>query len=128
MFRGAEKRVYKRIQKPFIVRFRIKPEEDTGAIFPGWDVVTTQNLSAGGILFNYDERIELTSLIDLRVNFPTIKGTMDCTGRVLRVEEVPRSSRVRIAAVFTDIDQEVKKDVEEYAELLSSDHPDLIAQ
>jgi len=127
MFQGAEKRAYKRIQKPFIVRFRIKPEA-AGAIFPGWDVVITQNLSAGGILFNYDDRIELTSLIDLKINFPTMKGTIDCTGRVLRVEEVPRSSRVRIAAVFTDIDEEVKKDVEEYADLLLSDHPDLIAQ
>ncbi|MCK5450722.1 MAG: PilZ domain-containing protein [Candidatus Omnitrophica bacterium] len=110
------KREYKRIQKPFIVRFRVKPEKDLGGFFPGWDIVTAQNLSAGGILFNYDQRIELTSKLDLKINFPTMRGIIDCSGKVLRMDEIPNSARIRVAVIFADLNPRDKKDIEEYSE------------
>lgn len=126
MFSGSERRQYKRIKKPFVTRFQILSEKGDGRVFPGWDMVTTQNLGAGGILFNYDEKIKLNSALEFKINFPTLNYPIDCKGRVVRVEEAPHSSRVRIAAVFTDMNDNEKNEVNRFAEEVNSREPEYI--
>ena len=44
-------REYARVVKPYIVRFRVKPDETMNMLAKEWDMVTTNNLSANGIFF-----------------------------------------------------------------------------
>ncbi len=46
-----EKRKYRRIEKPFMVRFRIKQFEGIDTPLTIWDAVTLKNISAGGHTF-----------------------------------------------------------------------------
>jgi len=109
-----EKRKYKRIKNQFIVRFRIKPEDKQ--ILSGWDMVSVDNLGAGGILFYYNQKINPGSLLDIKINFPTISEPVNCEGKVLRVEEPKNSRMLRIAAAFTEIEKSSQDEINRSAE------------
>ncbi|MDP8258359.1 MAG: PilZ domain-containing protein [Candidatus Aadella gelida] len=116
MYEGAERRKYKRITRPFVARFRILTEDGDGGLFPGWDIVNVQDLSAGGILFNYDDRIAEDSKLEFKLNIPTIDKPVGCVGKVVCAIKEPNSSRVRIASVFTEIDFVTKDEINRFAE------------
>jgi len=100
MNKGKEKRKYKRIKKPFMVRFQIKPHGSGDA---EWNMVAVLNLGAGGVLFYYNKEVGLDSLLDIRIDFSTVKTPVNCVGRVIRVEELGYSQIFLTALVFTDI-------------------------
>ena len=110
-YKGPERREHKRIYKNYIVRFQIRPNDKQEKVFVGWDMVTAVNLGAGGILLNYDRKIEPGSLLDLKINFPGTPDPIECTGRVRRVEKSKRSSKTRIATEFVDIDENTRKHI-----------------
>ncbi len=49
MYKIQERRKYVRIEKPYITRFRVKPND--GRVTKNWDMVAARNLSAGGISY-----------------------------------------------------------------------------
>ncbi len=51
MYNGPEKRQYKRIEKPFTARFRIRSGSAKERESDDWDSVTLMNLSVGGTFF-----------------------------------------------------------------------------
>lgn len=114
--REGRKRQYKRIRKQFILRFKIRSGPDHEEVHNGWDMVTLKDLSAGGILFNYNEEIEIGTIIDIKLNFPMSKVPIICTGKIIRNDKIPHISLVRVAAVFLDIDDNMKELVKKAAE------------
>jgi hypothetical protein len=125
----AEKRNYKRIElekrkdkkivTPYIARFRIKQYEEQETSSPDWNIVAVKNLSAGGMLFNYNKNLEIGSLLDLRIDISkSIPAIISCIGRVIRIEE-PRplliqknqsqNSMFHIATEFTEIDEQKRE-------------------
>jgi len=111
-----KKRKYKRIKKPFIVRFQKLTKDGKSGVFPGWDIVSVQDLGAGGVLFNYDDKFEMDSRLEFKINFPTLVEPIGCKGKVIRIEKEINSSRVRIASIFTDINEEEKNEINRFAE------------
>ena len=111
-----ERREHKRIDKNYIVSFQIRPNEKQEQVFIGWDMVTAVNLGAGGILLNYDRKIEPGSILDLKINFPGSHEPIECVGEVNRVEKAKKSSRVRIAAKFVEIGAKDKEHIVQAAE------------
>lgn len=79
-------------------------------------MVTLENLSAGGALFNYYKEIEIDTLLNLQINFPPSKTAISCVAKVIRIEKPPRIIVVRIAAVFTKIGNQEKEMINEFAE------------
>jgi len=74
----------------------------------GWDMVTTRDLSAGGILFNYDKQVGIGIGAKFKVVFPFADHLIECTGKVIRDEEVstvsmPHTDLHRVAAQFGSI-------------------------
>lgn len=53
MDKMSDKRKYKRIEKPYITRFRIKPDEIQNMAPTSWDMVAANNLGAGGVFFQF---------------------------------------------------------------------------
>ncbi|GAX60338.1 threonine dehydrogenase and related Zn-dependent dehydrogenases [Candidatus Scalindua japonica] len=53
MYDYLEQRKYIRFEKPFMVRFRMKPGVNPGAIPAGWDMVAVNNLGARAVFFKF---------------------------------------------------------------------------
>ena len=115
MYERTKIRKYKRIEKPYMARFRVKQYEDQEMSSPDWDIVAVKNLSAGGVLFNYNKNLEIDSLLDLKIDISKSTPTINCVGKIIRIEEFqhlltqdvqPLNSMFRIATEFTEIDKQ----------------------
>jgi len=101
-----EKRRYKRITKTFMSWLKIRQKKKMPVYPYGWDMVTTCDLGAGGLLFNYDKPVDIGTSVQLKVVFPFKDAPIDCVGKVLRTEKVDsnkHSSIYRVAVEFKKI-------------------------
>jgi hypothetical protein len=112
------KKNYKKIVTPYIAKFRVKQYEDQEMSSPDWDIVAVKNLSAGGMLFQHSKNLGLGLLLDLRIDLFKSIPTINCVGKVTRIEQ-PQPLLIqegeslnfmfRIAAKFTEIDEQEKE-------------------
>jgi hypothetical protein len=106
-----ERRRHKRISKSFmswLKFFRGEQEDKRVEHSYEWDMVTTRDLSAGGILFNYDKQVGIGIGAKFKVVFPFADHLIECTGKVIRDEKVstvsmPNTDLHRVAAQFGSI-------------------------
>ena len=109
MYDPSEKREFKRIEKPFMARFRVKQYKGLEMSSFYWDMVSVKNVSAGGMLFYYNRNLGFDSLLDLKINISHTTPTINCVGKVIRVEEPEPHSLFRIATSFTDIGKQERE-------------------
>ncbi len=109
MIKGIEKRKYKRIEKPFIVKLQTIPDEPKERISPDWDMVVAKDLGAGGVFFYSSKNLGIGTALDFKIGFSTSSPPVECVGIVLRVKEQPYTSIFGIAAAFTKIDKREKE-------------------
>ena len=74
----AEKRKHDRMDKKMLLR--VSMQEKDGA--PEWTIATSKNISASGVLFGYNRRLERGTPLYLRIHFPD--HAIDCTATVRR--------------------------------------------
>ena len=121
MNNSTEKRKYERIElegrknketeKPFTARFRVKQYESQDLSLTNWNIVDVKNLSAGGMLFNYNKNQKIDSLIDLKIDISESIPPINCVGKILRIEELQPHSMYHIATEFTELDKQEKETV-----------------
>jgi hypothetical protein len=116
MSNGKEKREYKRIRKPYMVRLRVKHHEALKTSSAGWDWVVLKDLSAGGALFNYNKHLAIDTLLDLKIDVSTSAPTINCVGRVIRIDQSQPHFALHFAIEFEDIDKQAKKLIIKIAE------------
>ncbi len=87
MYERTKIRKYKRMETPYMTRFRVKRYEDQEMSSPDWDMVAVKNLSAGDMLFNYNNNLEIDSLLDLKIDISKSTPTINCVGKINRIEE-----------------------------------------
>ena len=109
MYNEIERRKYKRIDRPFVVKFRIKPDEVIEKGPSDWDIVAVGDLGSGGVLFNYNKNLGIGVLIDLKIGFSVTKPPINCIGKIIRIEELPSLSMFRVATKFTEIGEQEKE-------------------
>ncbi len=109
MYNDLERRKYKRIEKPYMVRFRTIPLVAKKMVSTDWDEVAVKNLSAGGMLFDYNKNLELDSLLDLKIDVSIVTPTINCVGKIIRIAESIPHSILGIATEFTEISEQEKK-------------------
>jgi hypothetical protein len=68
-----------RISRPYMVRIN----EDLSADPPRWNMVTAKNISASGILFNFDHYLEPGTRVGFRISLPFCPA-LECEGVVVR--------------------------------------------
>lgn len=68
-----------RVCRPFTVRIN----EDLSAEHPRWEIVVAKDISASGILFNYNRYLPPGSRVDFRIALPACKP-IECEGEVVR--------------------------------------------
>ncbi len=106
---GQEKRKYKRIEKDFMVRLRTTSLADKKAGSTDWNMVAVRNLGVGGMLFYYNKSLELNLLLDLKINISKSTPTINCVGKIKRIEEPIPPSIFGIATEFTEIGEQEKE-------------------
>ncbi len=112
------RRRYKRITKSFMTWLKFRQAKIP--VYPaGWDIVTTHDLGAGGIMFNYDQYIEIGAKIELRITLPSAQTQLRCIGKVIRNEKAnnyQHSTLHRVAAEFQIIDNTGREVINNLAE------------
>jgi c-di-GMP-binding flagellar brake protein YcgR len=108
-----ERREYKRIEKPYIARLRIKQYKGLEKPSAEWDMVTVKDLSAGGMRFNYNKNLGIGSLLDFKIDISKSTPTINCVGKVTRIEQfkLPPYSMFCTAIKFIDIRKKEKETV-----------------
>ncbi len=106
MFHIDERRKYQRIEKPYIVRFRVKPDENQNQVVSNWDLVAVKNMSAGGALFRYPEDLGVNSSLELKIGISQSTPVINCDAKVIRVDRPLPNSMFRISTEFTEIEEQ----------------------
>ena len=76
----AEKRKHTRMEKQILLKVATMDSR----LAPQWTVVTSKNISAGGVLFGYNRRLDSGTPLFLKIH---VSGrTIDCNGTVRRAE------------------------------------------
>ncbi len=114
MYDGIERRKYQRVEKPIIISFRIRPDNDQEMASSEWDMVGVNDISVGGLFFNSSYNIQNGTVLDLKIGFSTSSSPVRCTGMVARVKKQPHTSIFGIAAAFMEIEEEEKELVNRY--------------
>ncbi len=109
MYNDLERRKYKRIDRHFMVKLRIRPDEVLEKGSSNWDIVAMGDLGSGGMLFNYNENLGIGALIDLKIGFSVTKPPINCVGKIIRIEELRYPSMFRVATKFTEIGEQEKE-------------------
>ncbi len=117
MYDHSEKRKYIKIEKPYMARFRVKPDGNPGAVSTDWDMVAINDLGAGSVFFNSSNDLEIGTVLNLKIGFSTATPPIKCDGVVTRVINHPNTSIFGIATAFTKIDEQIKEMINKVAVL-----------
>ncbi len=110
MYKGQERRKYKRVEKPYTARFKIRSDaQETRS--DDWDSVILKNLSAGGTYFIYKKDLGVGTLLDFKIEVSKSKPPVNLVGEVIRIEQLqlPPYSMFCIAIKFTGIGKQEKE-------------------
>ena len=110
-----ERREYRRIERSFLTRLKIAPSKLNKLKEAFWDLITTKNLSAGGLLFTYYKQVPVGAELELRIVFPLADRPIECRGKVIRSQKIIDNgvkSAYRIAACFEDINEQDQRSIE----------------
>ena len=110
----SERRKYRRVEKPIIIRFRIRPQTGQSRVSSDWDMVGVNDLSARGLFFNSSYNIEIGTELELKIGFSTTTTPVKCMGIVTRVKKHQHTSIFGIATAFTDIDVHEKEMIDRF--------------
>ena len=97
MTSSADKRAHRRVARQFVMRVRA----DLKSIVPVWSLVTTHNLSAGGVLFTTDQPAHLHEPVIVKIHF--LDRIIECRARVARLTPGYQKPLLQIAAEFEDM-------------------------
>ncbi len=122
----ANKKRARRIQRKFITKIRIyqgtsKPDDSSN-----WNLVTTRDLSSSGILFNYNQKIPMGTILEFSMTLPFAEN-VHCLGKVRRIEkEQPAKAGLQkipvygIGVHFINLDRFIKESLESFAKKFGS--------
>jgi hypothetical protein len=68
-----------------------------------------KNLSAGGMLFNYNKNQNIDSLLDLEIDISESIPPINCIGKTIRIEKPQPHSMLQIATEFKKISEQEKE-------------------
>ena len=103
------KREYKRIEKPYRARFKIRSDEAQEMEAYVWDSVTLHNLSAGSTAFFCNKDLGIGTLLDLKIDVSKSTPTINCVGKIIRIDKTRHTSMFGIAIKFTEIGEQEKE-------------------
>ncbi|MFH1190679.1 MAG: ATPase, T2SS/T4P/T4SS family [Candidatus Omnitrophota bacterium] len=102
---GPSRRVYRRLDNQVKVRYKVFEIENQ--LIKRQDcaeaATATKNISAGGLLFVAPDRLNIGSMLELKIELPNNSELIECLARVVRVEELKEEQEYDIAVCFLDL-------------------------
>ena len=77
---------------------------------------TTENISAGGLLFVSSEPIPVDSILELKIALPDTGEPIECLGKVLKAQEVVANKVYNISICFLDMSSAQRSRLNRYVE------------
>jgi len=114
----SERRIYNRLNSSVSLHYKVfKSRDELLKRMPAAEKITsTENISAGGLLFSSSELLAVSSFLELNVELPDNEGAIDCLARIVRVEEAHQQGIYNIAVCFLDITSAQRSRLERYVE------------
>jgi len=101
---GVDKREFIRLNERVDIQFRVfEPGSSSSKASAVQKFTKTKNVSAGGLLFISNEQIPLGTILELKINLPDATGTIECLGRVIRIEQKLGEETFDVAVCFLDL-------------------------
>lgn len=75
-----DRRSYRRVQASLSGKY--------GNVATGFNTISTIDISEGGFMLAVNQKLEVGSLLEIKVRLPKTEKDLSCTGRVVRIEEV----------------------------------------
>ncbi len=112
--KGKDLRRHERIEMPIVAEFKVKAVENQEAVSDkqGWTVL--DDLGTGGIFFECDQGLEVSSHVNLKIGI-SISKDITCAGKIVRVVNEPDSKLQGVAIEFTDISKAGKELIGKFA-------------
>ncbi len=120
MYNNIEKREYKRKEKPYRAKFKTRSDKAQEMEAYDWNSVSLMNISTGGAAFIYNKDLGTGTLLDLKMDVFESTPTINCVGKIIRIDKPQTTSMFCIAIKFIDIGEQEKEmintTVEEFLE------------
>lgn len=107
---SSEKRKDRRADKKFVLR--VAPQGGKEMVAENWTIVTSKNISAGGVLFTYDRMLNQGTPLTFKIHFP--EKTIDCQGTVFRTGPSVLTPLVSVAARLDRLEEIDREYIERY--------------
>jgi uncharacterized protein (UPF0254 family) len=109
-------RKHKTMEKLYIARFRVKQYKGLDMPLTNWDVVALKDISTGGMVFNYNNNLGIDTHLDLKINISKSVPTINCVGKITRIQQSQPDSMFRTATEFTEISEKEKEMINKMTE------------
>lgn len=108
--RKKEKRQFIRLKAYHLVKYRplLAEKESVASV-----LAAIRDIGGGGICLRTEECLPVSCVIEVRINFPNIATSIFALARVVWVKQRNKSRRYEIGAQFINIDEEVRKTIED---------------
>ncbi|MBL7131167.1 MAG: PilZ domain-containing protein [Candidatus Omnitrophica bacterium] len=101
-YSGQERRRSPRVNKNFVVSYRIYGDPDD------IDISQTRNISEGGILLTTNRAFDAGTILAIEIRLPFISQPIRLLGKVLESREIARNLIYETRLVFTYMDDQSK--------------------
>ncbi len=110
---GRERRNYKRYSKEVVSYFEViqSPDDINTA-----GKMKTQDISAGGILFEGMELLQVGTILKVELALPGFEKPKRLMARVVRVEEIEAYEKYEVGVAFFNINDEQKEFIKQLIE------------
>jgi hypothetical protein len=102
-YRGPERRKHPRLEKTFIVSYRVDEEANN------YDLTQTKNVSVGGMLLTTNRKFPVGTILSVDIRLPFLIEPLNLKGRVIESKEVARNLIYDTHLELIDVDDETKE-------------------
>lgn len=101
-YKGAERRKYPRVNKTFIVSYRVFQDTDN------YDLTQTKNLSVGGMLLTTNRKFSAGTLLAVDIRLPFLAEPLNLKARVVESKEVAKNLIYDTHLEVIDVDRDTR--------------------
>jgi len=101
-FKGMDRRKGTRINKNFVVSYRIYGDPDN------IDISQTKNIGEGGIMLTTNRAFDIGTILAIEIRLPFIPSPIRLLGKVLESREIARNLIYETRLIFSYMDDDSK--------------------
>jgi c-di-GMP-binding flagellar brake protein YcgR len=115
--RKKERRNFIRLEVHHLAKYR--PLSDTKEE-PPYILATVRDIGAGGLCLLTEESLPLSTLVQLKINFPGISTAVFTLAKVVWIRQIKKAKRYLIGTQFVEIDESIRKGIDGRAKFVQA--------